>query len=168
MGKAANIKRAKMLKEAKRKREQEALLAASLGPGSIAIQKRTEASGMKLIPNESGIKYSELLKEFMEPYMDADDPIDVIRSKYGFGILAWNVALKKEAGEEEYLRFKNEITAGLPAYAFFKDLFEELVARKLEKFGHFNKTIADYEIKKIRGQDYHLTVATFIDENITL
>jgi hypothetical protein len=42
MGKTDNIKSAKRLKAAKRKREQEVLISSGNGPGSMEIKKRVE------------------------------------------------------------------------------------------------------------------------------
>ena len=39
-------------------------------------------------------------------------------------------------------------------------LFDEMVKAKLEKFGEFTNIIADFEIKRSRGMDYNLTVAS--------
>jgi hypothetical protein len=67
MGKKENIKRAKRLKEAKRKREQEALLAAGLGPAAKILQERKAKDGIKTQLNTGKVKYSQLLIEFVRP-----------------------------------------------------------------------------------------------------
>ncbi|MBK6966430.1 MAG: hypothetical protein IPH20_21620 [Bacteroidales bacterium] len=52
MGRNNNIKRAKRLKEAKRKRELEALISSGNGPGAEEIRKRSESKGGLVLPND--------------------------------------------------------------------------------------------------------------------
>ena len=160
MGKTDNIKRAKRLKEAKRKREQDALIAAGLGPAGLAVQKRTALNGGKTVVNQGTIKYSELLKAFVHPIVLESDDIAVIKTKYTFGSLAWNAAVMREKSEEIYQLAKNDFTNITPNFPETEQLFYEMVKRKQEEFSKYKNIIADFEIKKIKGLDYDLTVAT--------
>ncbi|WP_339704437.1 hypothetical protein [Algoriphagus aquimarinus] len=160
MGKSDNIKRAKRLKEAKRKREQDALIAAGLGPASKVLQERNVNSGIETRLNTGKIKYSELLKEFVHPIVSNTDDISIVRTKYTFGAHAWNAATLREKSEEVYQLAKKDISTIMPNVPEIEQLFDEMVKRKQEDFFEFKNIIADFEIKKIRGLDYDLTVAT--------
>ncbi|MFO0477954.1 MAG: hypothetical protein ACK50L_04125 [Bacteroidota bacterium] len=160
MGKADNIKRAKKLKEAKRKREQDALIAAGLGPASKALLERNTNTGVETRLNTGKIKYSELLKEFVHPIVSETDDISIVRTKYTFGAHAWNAATLREKSEEVYQLTKKDISSIMPDTPEIEQLFDEMVKRKQEEFSEFKSIIADFEIKKIRGLDYDLTVAT--------
>ncbi|MDI9364224.1 MAG: hypothetical protein QM541_04680 [Flavobacterium sp.] len=160
MGKADNIKRAKRLKDAKRKREQDALIAAGLGPASKALQQRNASIGIETRLNTSKMKYSELLKEFVHPIVSETDDISIVIAKYTFGVHAWNAAILREKSEEVYQLAKKDISLTMPHAPQIEQLFDEMVKRKQEEFSEFKKLIADFEIKKIRGLDYDLTVAT--------
>jgi hypothetical protein len=160
MGKAENIKRAKRLREAKRKREQEALVAAGLGPASKKLQERNAEKGIKVQLNTGKVKYSELLKEFVLPIVSPKDDISIIRKKYSFGAVVWNVAVLKEESEEIYQSVKKDVIENLPDDPRGRELFDELEKRKLEKFSEYKNIIADLEIEKIKGGDYDITVAT--------
>jgi hypothetical protein len=160
MGKAENIKRAKKLKEAKRQREQDALINAGLGPACKVLQKRNANSGIETRLNNGKIKYSELLKEFVHPIMSEADDISIVRTKYVFGAHAWNAATLREKSEEVYQLAKKDISSILPDLPEIEQLFDEMVKRKQEEFSEFKNIIADFEIKKIRGLNYDLTVAT--------
>lgn len=160
MGKAENIKRAKRLKDAKRKREQDALLAAGIGPSGIAIQKRAALAGDKIIINRDKVKYSELLTKLVYPILSATDDINLVKTKYIFALHAWNAAVMKEKSDKLYQLAKKEFTAVMPGVPELEELFEEMVKRKEDEFAAYKNIIADLEIKKIRGIDYDVTVAT--------
>jgi hypothetical protein len=160
MGKTESEKRAKRLREAKRKRKREALIATGLGPAGVALQKRTTLNGGQTIINQSKIKYSELLKAFVHPIVGVNDDITIIKTKYTFGAQAWNAATMREKSEELYQLAKKDVSAIMPGSTEITQLFEEMVKRKQKEFSAFKNIIADFEIKKIRGFDYDLTVAT--------
>lgn len=166
MGKADNIKRAKKLKEAKRKREQDALITAGLGPAGIALQKRTALNGGQTKINQSVVKYSELLKAFVHPIISESDDIAVIKTKYTFGAHVWNAAIIREKSEELYQSAKKDFTKIAPNAPEIEQLFEEMAKRKEEKFSEYKNIIADFEITKIRGLDYDLTIITIPLKNL--
>jgi hypothetical protein len=160
MGKAENIKRAKRLKEAKRKREQDALIAAGLGPAGKSLQQRNLNNGIETQLNTSKIKYSELLKEFVHPIVKHSDDIGIIKTKYIFGSFAWNAAIIKGKNHEDYLTAKKNALLPIGQIPEAEQLFDEMVKRKEEEFTEYQNIIMDIEIKKISGLDYDLTVAT--------
>jgi len=166
MGKTDNIKRAKKLREAKRKREQDALIAAGLGPAGIALQKRTALNGGETKINQAKVKYSELLKAFVHPIVAKNDDITIIKTKYTFGAHAWNAATMREKSEEAYQLAKKDFINISPNVPEVGQLFDEMVKRKQDEFSEYKNIIADFEIKKIRGLDYDLTVATIPLKNL--
>ena len=103
---------------------------------------------------------SELLKEFVYPILSETDDISIVRTKYTFGAHAWNAATLREKSEEVYQLAKKDISSKMPNIPEIEQLFDEMVKRKQEEFSEFKSIIADFEIKKIRGLDYDLSVAT--------
>ena len=160
MGKTENIKRVKRLKESKRKREQDALIAAGLGPAGKTLQQRNTNSGIEPRFNSGKIKYSELFKEFVHPIVKHSDDIRIIKTKYLFGSFAWNASIIKNKNHEEYLRAKKTALSPIGEIPEAEQLFDEMVRRKEEEFAEYQNVIIDIEIKKISGLDYDLTVAT--------
>ena len=160
MGKTDNIKRAKRLKEAKRQREQDVLMASGQEPAAKVLKNRIEQKGGKVLLNQGPVKYSELLKSFVNEILLYDDTSDKVKLKYMFGIHAWNCAIIKETSEETYLKAKNEFADVFSKMSEAEILFDELVELKQNKFLEYKDVIVDFEIKKIRGNDYNLTVAT--------
>lgn len=159
MGKSDNIKRAKRLKEAKRKREQDSLVAKELGPAGLVLKKRVASNGMELRINNGKIKYSEILKSFVEPIIEDEDPIDIIRSKYYFGVHAWNIAEMKDINEDLYLKARKDLEEIIDSDEML-GMFEAMIYRKVEEFSEYKIIISDFEIKRMKGSDYQLTVAT--------
>jgi|GEM_PF-970463 len=160
MGKTDNIKRAKRLKEAKRQREQDALIAAGLGPAGQIIRERSENQNAKYIHNIGSVKYSELLKEFVSTIIDDTDDIATLKSKFLFGSFVWNAAIMKDVNEDVYNSAKNEVLSLGPNFPDIDVMFETMALRKKMEFAEYTNIIMDVEIKKIRGLDYDLTVAT--------
>jgi hypothetical protein len=143
MGKAENIKRAKKLKEAKRKREVEALMAQGLGPAGKVLQQKSKELGVETQLNMSGVKYSDLLKEFVEPTIEKTDGVSDLKTKLAFGILAWNAAIMGEKDEKYILNTKDELSKLTPNNNGIQ----------------FKGIIEHFELRKIKGGDYDLTVA---------
>ncbi|MCX6238220.1 MAG: hypothetical protein NTY07_11810 [Bacteroidia bacterium] len=160
MGKADNIKRAKKLKEAKRKREQDALIAAGLGPAAKTLKQRNDEKGITTIINQGKIKYSELLNSFVAPILEEADDISIIRTKFALGVFAWNAAILRDRDEEAFRKVKKEILELTPDIMEIEQLFDEMVKAKMEEYKEFTNIITDFEIKRSRGIDYDLTVAT--------
>ena len=160
MGKIENIKRAKRLKEAKRKQKQDALIASGNGPAGKVLKKRIELAGGKLIPNLGKIKYFEILKSFVHPIVTNEDSIEIVKTKYTFGATAWNAAIMKEKSEAAYLLAKQDLGSLIPGVPEIELLFNELVKRKQIEFADYKNIIVDLDIKKIDEFDYDLTVAT--------
>jgi len=163
MGKTDNIKRAKRLKEAKRKREQDALIAAGLGPAGIELRKKKHHDGTEFRHNEGKVKYSELLSEFVAPIIENIDDEKILKTKYLFGSFVWNAAILKEINESKYFKIKDEVCSlGIDIHDIqdIENLFEEMAVRKQREFSEYTNLIMDVEVKKIRGNDYDLTVAT--------
>jgi hypothetical protein len=159
MGKTENVKRAKKLKEAKRKREVEALMAQGLGPAGKALQQKSKELGVETRLNMSGVKYSDLLKLFVEPTIDKTDSISNLKIKLAFGLLTWNAAIMGEKDEKYILNTKDELLKLTPGNHEILQLFDDMVTRKKEKFYQFKNIIEHFELRKIQGGDYDLTVA---------
>lgn len=160
MGKADNIKRAKKLKDAKRKREQDALIAAGLGPAAKTMKQRNDEKGITTVLNQGAVKYSELLKAYVSPMIEETDDISIVRTKYTFGAFVWNAAILKGQSEELFQKAKSDVMELTPDIPETELLFDEMVKVKLAEFREFTNIIADIEIRKSRGMDYDLTVAT--------
>jgi len=159
MGKTDNIKRAKKLKEAKRNRERAELISLGHGPAGKALMKRHVNEGATLWQSDSGIKYSEPLYQFIATILGEDDEMAILKMKFTLGIFTWNAGILKDKNEEGYLKIKQM------AYEIFGDeedvkkFFDEMVLHKQNEFSEYGDLISDFEIKKIKGYEFDLSVA---------
>lgn len=160
MGKKNNIKRAKRLTEAKRKRELDDSIASGNGPGSKEIKKRVESKGGEVRLNKEKTRYSELLKSFVKPLLENNDSIEIIRNKFTLGSTIWNAATLREKNEEAFLSARNRLVTAINSIPNFEILFDEMVKRKQDEFSEYKNIILDFEIKKLKGLDYELSIAT--------
>ena len=160
MGRNDNIKRARKLKEAKRKRDQEVMINSGQGPAQKEMTKRATSKGAEVLLNTNPVKYSNLLKDFVEPFLEKEDSISDLKTKLFFGIHVWNAAIMKEKNEEAYLKLRHDIMSVLKDIHDGEKVFDDMMKRKQEKFADYKNFIVDFEIKKMKGMDYELSVAT--------
>lgn len=158
MGKAENIKRARRLKAAKKKREEDAIMSSGLSPAGKTLFKRHQATGVKSIPNTSNVKYSQILADFVDPIVDEMDDINIIRGKYALAVQAWNAATLREKSEETYRLAKKEFISLMENKHELAQLFDEMVKQKQDEFLKYKFIIKDFRLTKIRGLDYDLSV----------
>jgi hypothetical protein len=101
-------------------------------------------------------KMSEVLWEFVAPYMPLAPDREAVEKLLALAIAAWNVALFPGGERAQRLR---ELSTTLPAEARadFLALIQELVARKEQDFAQYTRYILNYELTEQR-ESYHLNV----------
>jgi hemerythrin len=106
-------------------------------------------------------KMSEVLEDFVEPYIDEiDDTLEAHRKLFSVAALAWNAALLPEEKRQEMVN--DLVEKGLKGVSardkrVFWGIVDELIQRKLEHFADNNRFVVDFELIKA-GTGYHLTV----------
>ncbi len=160
MGKANKLKRSRRLNSAKLQQEQKTLACSELVPSSIELIRRAKKFGITARVNNSTTKYSELIKLFVHPIINAKDDDEIMKTKYAFGILVWNTAIMQEKSSDYYLQFKKNILSIIPNEPYFGLLFEEMLKKKQEAFNEYKNIIVDFEIRKRQGNYYDLSVVS--------
>jgi hypothetical protein len=158
MGKSDNIKRAKRLKEAKRKREHDTLIQEANGPASIELRERVALRGAKTQINKGTIKNSELLKQFVQPLLLDTDSLNQVKGKFMLAVMAWNAATVREISEKEYKKINNDATSLLPDDPHLPVLFQELVRIKNEDYSRHKVIFIDFELQKLHKADFEISV----------
>ena len=109
-----------------------------------------------------GVKMSQVLEEFIEPYREFADTEEAFRKLLVTAVVAWNTALfpaeEREAHLEKVLEaFPEEVRAD------GKAIISELMERKERYFSEYRRMIIDYEVMDT-GEGYHLVVISTADE----
>ena len=101
-------------------------------------------------------KMSEVLWEFLAPYMPLAPDREAVEKLLAMAIAAWNVTLFPVGERAQRLR---ELSTTLPAEARtdFLELIQEMMIRKERYFAQNTRYILNYELTERRGS-YHLNV----------
>jgi hypothetical protein len=107
-----------------------------------------------------GIKMSEILDEFVEPFMHLVDGEEALRKLLTLGVVAWNAALGPEARQQEMV--DDVIRKGLrgeseETQAACREIVNQLVARKHKFFAAYRRPIINFVLEH-RSDGYHLLV----------
>ncbi|NCO64582.1 MAG: hypothetical protein GW839_08195 [Flavobacteriales bacterium] len=110
----------------------------------------------KVVQNE-GVKYSELLEQFINPFMNEFEDYEYAEDIFEFAISAWNFGnikafLPKEEFEESTQLIQTEVDGVL---------LNKMIDYKVANFKAYENFIVDYELKEVNaGEDPILSVIT--------
>ncbi len=119
-----------------------------------------------VIEPEGAEKMSEVLREFIEPYMSSVKNIENHRNLLDLAIAAWNTSLLPEAGQQDMINnfLKVSLIKSDPQMQQdIKELLHEMIARKKKDFFNNKRFITDFQLK-LMGKQYHLSVASSLAE----
>jgi len=125
--------------------------------------ERGSFRGQKLVIMPSGqVKMSEVLADFVEPYMDSVDTEEAYRRLLTLALMAWNASFLPE--EEQQDMIDRVLEAGIPVgndelKAGLKGIVNMLLARKKAHFSQYTRNIIDFEVTD-RGDSYQLAVVS--------
>jgi len=107
-------------------------------------------------PTSDGIKMSDVLEEFVEPYQQFAETKDAYRKLLTTAIVAWNVMLFPEKERSSRL---DELLGTLPERVRKdgRQIIEELMVRKERFFSQYRRMIIDFEVEDTGGE-WHLSV----------
>lgn len=110
----------------------------------------------------SGEKMSEVLSEFIEPWIEVADTRAAYDRLIGTAILAWNAALLPKNERQKMLDAAAKTigaTADRQTLKDFQVIMADFIRRKERHFADNKRFIVGYEIKEVRD-GYHLSVAS--------
>jgi hypothetical protein len=112
-------------------------------------------------PTSDGIKMSDVMEEFVEPYKQFANTKESYRKLLTTAIAAWNLMLFPEKDRPSKL---DDLLATLPENVREdgKQVIEELMVRKEQFFSQYRRMIIDYEIVE-GGEDWSLSVMSTAD-----
>ena len=117
----------------------------------------------EIVVSPSGeVKMSEVLEDFVEPYLESTETKESMRRLLTLGTIAWNLALSPESERQGVIDrvFNDDLLGGdKKLKAEIQGLIEELITRKNRYFSENRRMIVDFELKEL-GNDYHISVAS--------
>lgn len=125
---------------------------------------RSYGKDVKLIVNQGEIvKMSEVLEDFVDPYID--DRLDKhgLEMLFSMGIMAWNIALMPEKIRVEMVKeaFSSIVpNSDADDIAFGKHLIEQMIERKDKFFADNQRMIMNFELQYVSRGEYHISVAS--------
>jgi len=115
--------------------------------------------GNKIIPN-TGVKYSELLEQFMAPFTNEFLDVEYFEDIIDFAINAWNMAnINSIMPNEDFEKALGSIQQEEESISLLK----KMIAYKEDKFKEYTNFIVDFELKETSG-DPILSVITQEEE----
>jgi len=109
---------------------------------------------------------SEVLTDFVEPYLEFTETEEDYRKLLTLAIMAWNASFLPEKEQQEMIDrvFDKGIPPGTEELkAGLKEIVNELIVRKKIYFSEYTRRIIDFEVTDT-GRDYHLAVASTLEE----
>ena len=110
---------------------------------------------------------SDVLEAFVEPYMNSIEGNEAFRRLLTIATVAWNAALLPE--DQRTALIDTALKAGMPGatevvLAETRSLIASMVERKKTHFASNRRAIVSFELEP-RGRDYHLSVASTLDDS---
>ncbi len=126
-------------------------------------QKEIANSFTDIVKNPKGeVKMSEVLEEFVEPYLPEANGLEQQQMVFEMAIIAWNLAIlpahkRQSALEDMFNNLMKDKRAIVKRD--LNNLIDEMVQRKLELFPNNRRYIIDFQLEDA-GDQFHLSVAS--------
>lgn len=114
------------------------------------------------------VKMSEVLKAFVEPYVDFARNRVQRERLISIAVIAWNLSLMPE--DKRQTALDQSIEAGLEGNdplvkQDIREMIDDLIARKLKLFAKNKRFIVDFQLQDT-GKAFHLSVASTLENPI--
>ena len=113
-------------------------------------QKEIANSLTEIVKNPQGeVKMSDVLEEFVEPYLPEANSLEQQRILFDMGTIAWNLAIMPEHQRQPAIsELFDDLMKDKKATVKrdFNNLMDEMIARKLELFPNNRRYILDYQL----------------------
>jgi hypothetical protein len=127
------------------------------------LRDRMGGKEVIIIESADGVKMSEVLEAFIEPYMEFAETEESFQKLVTIAVVAWNTSLLPR---NEQTKVVNDLLQSLPpeTQADAKSIVKELMRRKRRYFSKIRRAIIDFEVADTKD-GFHLMVAS-TPENI--
>jgi hypothetical protein len=118
---------------------------------------------VSLVKNPKGeVKMSEVLEEFVEPYLDLAKNRQQREMLFGIATIAWNLAIVPKKDRKPLIDkvVKESVKGNDPlAQQDTREILNDLIARKQKFFAKNERYIIDFKLQD-RGKKFHLSVTS--------
>jgi len=127
----------------------------------VETEMRQAGRELRIGPS-TGEKMSEVLSEFIEPWIEAADTLQSYDKLIGTAIIAWNAALLPKDQRQKMLDDMARTIAATADKQTLKDfqvIMADFIRRKERHFADHKRFIFSYEVKETKN-GFHLAVAS--------
>ncbi|MGG6270529.1 hypothetical protein ACQ4M3_37920 [Leptolyngbya sp. AN03gr2] len=120
-----------------------------------------QVSGIVTSPKNE-VKMSEVLEDFVEPYLDFARNRHQREKLFGIAVAAWNLALMPEAERESMIEqlIQHALQSNDPlAQQDTREILHDLIERKQTLFADNSRYIVEFQLQDL-GHTFHLSVAS--------
>jgi hypothetical protein len=127
------------------------------------VKKNLAGKVADVVVNPAGeVKMSEVLEDFVEPYLDMTTSRDQRLKLLAIAVFAWNLTLMPEDQQQQELdKIVTELAKGQGRQMKqdIREILEEMMERKRQFFAQHQRYILDFELRE-RRNDFHLSVVS--------
>ena len=129
--------------------------------------ERGELGGITgVVMSPKGVaKMSDVLEEFIDPYLDAVETRNQHEKLFSIAIVAWNLAIMPKADRQPLMQQLIDQAAGNDQLARHdtQEILDQMIARKERFFADNKRYILNFQLQG-RGNNLHLTVTSTLDQ----
>lgn len=122
------------------------------------LQDRLPGKEIEFIESPDGVKMSEVLEAFIEPYAESIITEESMNNFVAIAAMAWNISLLPKSKRKAAI---NALLNSQPpaARADAKSILAELLRRKRKYFAEYRRAIVEFKVTDL-GDSFHLSVAS--------
>ncbi len=122
------------------------------------IKTTRTSKGQQITINDSEIKYSEFLLDLIRPFLKSNLGAEEFYDLLSLGVVAWNTSIIKKLMPDIYDMYLSKLMKTKDVGKNEKELFINLIARKVNSFSEFDLMIEDFEMQETEDGLKHITV----------
>ncbi|RMD51860.1 MAG: hypothetical protein D6828_06580 [Nitrospirae bacterium] len=130
---------------------------------SQKLRSRLDKEGIVVVDSKGGVKMSEVLEAFVEPYIELADTEEKFRELVSIAVAAWNTSLLPKEVREEIIE---NVLVGFPEEIQKNaiQILEGFIRRKELYFSEYKRAIVDFEIAATKKGYNIVVVSMSVDE----
>jgi hypothetical protein len=117
-----------------------------------------DSSEIQINP-EGEVKMSEVLRDFVEPYVETTENQTQYENMLSLAIISWNLSFLPKDRQQEIIANIYETTNDAETAEFYEHFIYTMIQRKQAYFSEYTRQIVDFEVTDV-GSEYRVAVAS--------